>query len=271
MKNLVLTFHNVQDVNWFERTIATIGKFYTFGTLDQLYARLNGAMDEKQRMCFITFDDGERSVYEKVFPIILKLQIPIALFVSPSNIIQGGNAFWFQRVRALKRNSMENYLKDFPLNTILKMIDEEFEGKDTANLHTNINEEMFRKLLESGLVTFGAHTLNHPILANEATSVAIFEITESIKQLSLLQNKPVLYFAYPNGRSTDFAEREVNILADAGICMAFTMIPDFATNKDFFRISRVGLTKGTRAHVLAKILSPRTFVMLKKIWKKSSM
>ena len=40
MKNVVLTFHNVTDAIWFEKTIQLIGRFFTYGTLDQLYNRL---------------------------------------------------------------------------------------------------------------------------------------------------------------------------------------------------------------------------------------
>lgn len=266
MKNLVLTFHNVQDATWFENTISTIGKFYTFGTLDQLYARLKGIEDTQPRMCFITFDDGERSVYEIVFPVISRLHIPIAMFVSPSNITQGGRAFWFQRVRALGLNSMETSLKQFPLHTILQKIDEDFDGKYTANLHTNINRDMFQKLLESGLVTFGAHTLNHPILANETEAVAKEEIVQSIEQLSQLQKSPVRYFAYPNGRDSDFSEREVRTLKDQDITMAFTTIQGFAAKRDMFRIHRVGLTKGNKWHVVCKILFPRMFATIKRMF-----
>ena len=263
MKNLVLTFHNVTDSIWFERTIRLIGRWYAFGTLEQLYRRLSQGRGEMPRnMCFVTFDDGEKSVYEVVFPIIKRLNIPVAMFVSPLNICEGG-AFWFQRMRQIAPNEIE-HMKHFSLEHILAHVNE-LDPEHATDTNQNINVEMFEQLWRSGLITFGAHTQHHPILANEKDEVAMEEISKSIKQLSEMLVQPVRYFAYPNGSVKDFSQREIQILQECGVVMAFSTINGYADAKDLFRIKRVGITRGNRLHVLLKVLSPRIFMWLRNL------
>ena len=261
MKNLVLTFHNVTDAIWFEKTIQLIGRFFTYGTLDQLYDRLTNGKDNTPRnMCFITFDDGEKSVYEVVYPIIKRLNIPIAMFVSPLNIREGG-AFWFQRMRVLALHDMES-MKTLSLEEMMARINQ-LDPQGNSDTVVNINMQMFEELYASGLVTFGAHTQHHPILANESDKIANLEIVDSIKQLSDMLSHPVRYFAYPNGSTKDFSTREMKTLQELGIHMAFSTINGYADNTDLLQIKRVGITKGNRLHVFLKVLFPNLFMWLK--------
>lgn len=265
MKNIVLTFHNVTDPTWFENTLRVLARRFAFGTLDQLYERLtHGRGNMPRNMCFITFDDGEKSVYEVVYPIIKRLNIPIAMFVSPLNIHEGG-AFWFQRMRVIAPNAIED-MKKLSLTEILTHINL-LDPMGTSNAEVNINQEMFDELYESGLVTFGAHTQHHPIIANERDEIANQEIVDSIEQLSDMLQYPVRYFAYPNGSARDFSEREINILQKSDISMAFSTINGYADSADLFRIKRIGITRGNVAHVMLKVLFPNLFTCLKRLTK----
>ena len=263
MRNLVLTFHSIQDAEWFEETLRFIEKWYTFGTLDELYDRLINRKFKPRRMCFLTFDDGERSVYNVVFPILKRLHIPAAMFVSPKNVVEGG-AFWFQRMRCLEASN-EEAMKDKPLADILAYI-HKLDPQDATNVNENIDKEMFDTLVASGLITFGAHTQHHPILANETDEVAFAEISDSVRDLERLLGTKVLYFAYPNGSRRDFSEREVEILHQCGVVMAFSTIPGYATNKEMYAIQRIGITYGTRWHIMFKLLFPKAFVSIR-YWK----
>ena len=262
MKNIVLTFHNVTDANWFIKTIRRIGCFYRFGTLDQLYARLtNGRGNMSRNMCFITFDDGERSVYDVVFPAIKRLNVPIAVFVSPLNVCEGG-AFWFQRMRMIATDQLEA-MKRLPLSEILTYINQ-LDPAGITNIDANINLNMFEQLKDSGLVTFGAHTQHHPILANESDEVSECELCDSVSQLSNMLDEPVRYFAYPNGSEIDFSSREINLLKRCGVKMAFTTKNGYAYPIDLYRIQRVGITRGNILHVLLKVMFPKFFIWLKR-------
>lgn len=263
MTNLVLTFHNIQDGAWFEQTLHLIGRFYTYGTLDQLYARLSGEKKSLNRMCFLTFDDGERSVYDVIFPILQRLSIPAAMFVSPLNIREGG-AFWFQRMRQLQLQEIET-LKNLPLADICKHIDV-LDPSGATNGDLNIDIPMFEVLRKSGLVTFGAHTQHHPILSNESDDISYMEIHDSITDLEQLLGTKVRYFAYPNGGGKDFSIREINTLKQCGIDMAFSTIPGYATNGNMYSIRRIGLTCGNFLHILLKLLFPQMCIKIRR-WK----
>lgn len=261
MTNLVLTFHNIQDGAWFEQTLHLIGRFYTYGTLDQLYARLSGEKKSLNRMCFLTFDDGERSVYDVIFPILQRLSIPAAMFVSPLNIREGG-AFWFQRMRQLQFQEIET-LKNLPLADICKHIDV-LDPSGATNGDLNIDIPMFEVLRKSGLVTFGAHTQHHPVLSNESDDTSHKEIHDSIMDLERLLGTRVRYFAYPNGGKNDFSNREINTLKQCGIDMAFSTIPGYATDQDMYAVRRIGLTCGNSMHIVLKLLFPQMFVKIRK-------
>lgn len=264
MRNLVLTFHNVTDAIWFEKVLKIVKCFYHIGTIDQLYERLSGKMKNTPLwMCFLTFDDGEKSVFECVYPVIKKYQIPITLFVSPKNICQGGS-FWFQRMRMLHCDSSIEEMKKLPLQQILHEIDKR-DLLNKTDVDVNINIDMFHDMEHSGLVTYGAHTQHHPILSNETNDVAKSEIYDSISDLSKLLDYKVSYFAYPNGRICDFGEREKNLLKDCNIKMAFSTIVGFADDSDMYSIKRVGITKGNSLFITMKILCPTFFYKMKKI------
>ena len=265
MKNLVLTFHNVTDTKWFERTIQIISRFYHFGSLNDLNQRLRtGQGATPMQMCFLTFDDGEKSVYQNVYPIIKRTGTPIAVFVSPENIRNGGS-FWFQRIRLLDESRVES-MKTLCLSDINKCIND-LDPQHKSDIDSNINIDMFREMQQSGLVTFGAHTQNHPILANENNKVAEYEIKQSISELRTLLRSDVDFFAFPNGTMNDFIQRDVEYLKEMNIKLAFTMNNAFADDSDYFRVNRVGISNGGKFQIIAKILFPRLYVWLKHIIK----
>jgi peptidoglycan/xylan/chitin deacetylase (PgdA/CDA1 family) len=213
-------------------------------------------------MCFITFDDGERCVYEVVYPIIKRLNIPIAMFVSPLNICEGG-AFWFQRMRQIAPDAIES-MKILSLETICKHINQ-LDSTGISNTDMNINRKMFDELYASGLVTFGAHTQHHPILANETDEVTTLEIRESVEQLADMLAQPVRYFAYPSGSAKDFSQREIAALKQSGVLMALSTIHGYASADDLYRVKRIGVTRGNQLHVIFKILFPNAFILLKRL------
>jgi hypothetical protein len=75
--------------------------------------------------------------------------------------------------------------------------------------------------------------MNHPILPNEPYETARLEIAESIRELSTMLNTRVTSFAYPNGvPGLDFGQRELHILKQEGIKIAFSTQGKWLTNTD---------------------------------------
>ena len=81
------------------------------------------------------------------------------------------------------------------------------------------------RALEGAGVSFGPHTVTHPILSSAPDAQATLEITESWRRLAAEVAHPVPVFCYPNGRSSDFGSRETEVLRRLGLCGAVTGEP----------------------------------------------
>ena len=68
---------------------------------------------------------------------------------------------------------------------------------------------------EKGGMTFGPHSVTHPILATVAPERSAWEITESWRRLTGEVCRPVPVFCYPNGAWSDFRQDEVTVLREA--------------------------------------------------------
>jgi peptidoglycan/xylan/chitin deacetylase (PgdA/CDA1 family) len=71
--------------------------------------------------------------------------------------------------------------------------------------------------LETRGVSFGPHTVTHPVLGTTSGNQSEWEITESWARLKAEVRHPVPVFCYPNGRSRDVGEREISAVGRLGL------------------------------------------------------
>jgi len=71
--------------------------------------------------------------------------------------------------------------------------------------------------LEPRGITFGAHTLSHPILSRECAEVSAREIAGSWERIQREVTRPMPVFCYSNGRPIDFGEREIRTVRELGL------------------------------------------------------
>ncbi len=71
--------------------------------------------------------------------------------------------------------------------------------------------------LEKRGITFGPHTVTHPVLANTPSERAEAEIVDSWNRLRAEVANPVPVFCYPNGRLRDFGQREMDTVIRTGL------------------------------------------------------
>jgi peptidoglycan/xylan/chitin deacetylase (PgdA/CDA1 family) len=290
LPNTVINFHVIKDVEWMEKVLILLKKYYTFVSASELEEFYNG---EKALInaCHITVDDGDISVYYHLFPLIKKYNIPISIYVSPFSTRSGKN-FWFQEIRGYdlkillqlfnrQQNSNFRFKNKEQVNGLLKSLKIEeinrlistYREEMNLPIKNRINMELSQliELKKSGLVEIGAHTQTHPILINETFDVALYEIRSSVEELREMLNCEVRYFAYPNGNpSIDFNEREIDILKGCNIKLAFsTDINRFSKRDNPLSIPRIGITKGNRNFILAKLIFGNTWWKLKRLllWK----
>src|SRR5262249_54861760 len=82
-------------------------------------------------------------------------------------------------------------------------------------------------------MSFGAHTVTHPILARTDDDQSRREIEESWARVRQELTEPVPVFCYPNGEFTDFSSREIATLRQLGLVGAVVGVPGHATGRDF--------------------------------------
>jgi peptidoglycan/xylan/chitin deacetylase (PgdA/CDA1 family) len=100
---------------------------------------------------------------------------------------------------------------------------------------------------ESRGMSFGPHTVTHPILARATEVESGREIRESWERLRQMAHDPVPVFCYPNGQLADFAERELSVLRELKFAGAVVgtyghaSVADFAKPSGSFKVRRFGL------------------------------
>lgn len=222
----------------------------------------------------LTFDDGYRDNYSHGFALARELQIPFTLFLIPG-YIESDDYFWW---REHKRLICRAQVKEVVVKGITYHLDqhEERNALSTAierNLRnaTSVAEreaflESIRKELaiplsvvpeeeptlpltwaevqemeESGWVSFGAHTLHHPILAYLSDPVEVQHEVEDCR--TLLEQRlghPVPIFAYPVGQIQHIGEEVLKAVKKAKYKWALTTRYGFNTPRsDPFLLRRI--------------------------------
>ncbi len=272
--NLIINFHVLKDVAWFENMILFLKSRYEMTDM----AFFENIQDiRKKGFCHITFDDGDKTFYTIAYPVLKKHMVPATLFVSPY-IAANHKNFWFQEIRGydagimygilagesglsrdiLNKTPYANILKCLPLNRIHEIIAIYQKTTNTqAKPFMNMCAEEILEVENSGLINIGAHTLHHPILKNEDDENCKLEITGSITELENMLSHKIKYFAYPNGiPGMDFGKREISILQDNGITIAVTTANRFLTkNSNKFALPRFGFSHGSIRFIKLKLIA----------------
>ena len=89
--------------------------------------------------------------------------------------------------------------------------------------------DQIRELTHSG-VSFGPHSVSHPILAMEDADVSRHEITQSWARVCAEVPGALPVFCYPNGDARAFGEREERIVADLGLRASLSCMPGYVSS-----------------------------------------
>ncbi|MFH1466091.1 MAG: polysaccharide deacetylase family protein [Pseudomonadota bacterium] len=280
--NLVLLLHVVPPGPWLRETLTLVGRALRFVNAAEVAACVDGTAPLK-RTCHVTFDDGDRAVYDLAFPVLKELGVPATVFVSPKVTLEE-TSFWFQDLDTLlavgaqdalraaiaerhpadsalqRRCTLTALLKSMPFRELRGALDDAAEraGISFGGRH-NLSRAEVLELHHSGLVTFGAHTLDHPVLTNESNEDARAQIIDSVTQLSELLDAPVEHFAYPNGDAgLDFGPREQAALRECGVRVAYAADSAlYGPDTDPLAVPRAGLSGSARenaAWITARLL-----------------
>ncbi len=241
---------------------------FTLCSVDRLLQGIQSG-DLPEHAVAVTFDDGYCDNYVNAFPILKRYNIPATIFLT-TGVIGCHKTLWHDRVFAILRQTRVLELSSFgpestlPLRSLADKLQSQrqilkhlwsldAEARDSAiaelcdrlDVHDTENDALMLSWKEvsemsRGGIQFGAHTVNHPVLAWLRPEEARQEIFGSKRAIETVLNTPITSFAYPIGRSVDFTATTKTLVQEAGFSCGLTMI--FGNNPpgtDSYEIRRI--------------------------------
>ena len=243
----------------FARQVAELRERYDVLPLDDAVKRLQAGTLDGPTAC-ITFDDGYENNLSLALPVLLAHQAPASVFLA-THFIGSSDTLWTTALDAAfdEAESGRVDLSQFGLGVWsyhsveeartsgiaikTRVKDLEIERRDEVleflrahmpspspsylSAFRFLDWDQVRELEKSGLVSIGAHTVHHEIVARLASDAMRREIQDSIAKVAAECRQPSRGFAYPNGRANDFDARAEEILESAGCEFALTTIEGF--------------------------------------------
>jgi peptidoglycan/xylan/chitin deacetylase (PgdA/CDA1 family) len=213
---------------------------------------------DRRRSLVLTFDDGYYDNYTSAFTLARELQVPITIFLIPG-YIESGDSFWFIERQSLVRRAQvdkvviegRTYHLKHPgeRDLLTKTIDTHLRYATSVaereaflvmarkaldvSSSVSVQEKLMRPLTwaevremdESEWASFGAHTMNHPVLGYLSDAAEVqYEVSECRTVLEQRLGHPVTTFAYPMGKPEHIGDQGLRAAKAAGYKWAFTTI-----------------------------------------------
>ncbi len=207
----------------------------------------------------LTFDDGYHDNYTYGFALARELQVPFTIFLIPG-YIESGEPFWWREGERLvcdaqvdvvaieghtyhlgqleERRALAQII-DTRAHHAQSIAERETFLADTRGalgVFSSVGEEegalpltwvQVREMEESGIVSFGAHTMRHPILGYLADPAEVQqEVGECRRVLEQQLGHPVRTFAYPVGKPEHIGVEGLQAVKEAGYRWALTTIEE---------------------------------------------
>lgn len=243
--------------------------------LEELYApEESRQLADRRTPLVLTFDDGYHDNYTHAFALAHELQVPITIFLIPG-YVESGDYFWWGEGRRLVRRATvyeaaidgQTYHLRQPAEReqLSQAIDSRLRfatsvtereaflmaTRQVLAVPTSITVEEegdrpltwaeIRKMQESGWVSFGGHTMHHPILAclTDPDEVRA-ELEECRAVLKRQLGRDIRAFAYPVGRPRHVGDRVIEAVHEAGYAWAVTTVSGVNTPaSDPYQLRRV--------------------------------
>lgn len=275
----ILTYHRVNDehdqffpampVSVFQSQMEHLSECYRVLPLEEMAKRIQDN-DIPDNAVVVTFDDGYRDNYTQAFPILRRLRLPATIFLA-TGVIGTDGVLWhdrvfsafrltkktaligfFERSSHLELSSLADKLKaqtqvlkilrelcesdrDFQIGRLRECLD---IGSDAKQERIMLDWEEVSHMSRGG-ISFGSHTVTHPILSrlsHEEVERQIALSSEAIEKHVRIRPRT---FAYPNGTRADFTETTKHVLKEAGyLCAVTTSFGTNAYGQDLFELKR---------------------------------
>lgn len=250
--------------------------------------------DRRGRHVMITFDDGYRDNYQFAFPSLKAHNVPATFFIATQFLDQPCISWWDEvawMIRTTTREFLDGprWLADpilidhlDPQTTIrtLLRIYKCLPGDQTTDFLNWLGQEtgcgrcpmklatdmwltwdMVREMRGAGM-SFGAHTVHHPILSRIPVSEQLWEISESRRRIEHELGESIQIFSYPVGGAASCNEHTFECLRTAGFEWAFRFRTGFRAGAmtDPLQIPRMAVERyDSRTMFRAITTLPRMF------------
>lgn len=244
--------------------------------LEELYTVYKDRHEKLDRRIplVLTFDDGYHDNYTHAFALARELHTPITIFLS-TGYIENGTRFWWLESKYLVEHAQVNevtieghtyhlhqqqeredlaYMIDTRLRQATSVVEREkflsvvseilrpapsLDAEEQAMLPLTWAE--VQEMDRTGWVSFGAHTVHHPILAYLCDPTEVeHEVGECRAILEQHLNHPVRTFSYPVGQLQHITQDVLQAVQDAGYTWALTTVYGFNTlQSDPYQLKRI--------------------------------
>lgn len=231
----------------FDRQVAFLKQNFDVIGLNDLEQTIN---QPRGQFVMLTFDDGYRDNFELAFPILKSHSVPATFFIATGFVDRPRMPVWDELAWMLRTTSVKTLAANEWLPTSVSLSDQPFRRLLAVykSLGTELTEmylefladslgtgrcpislaseqwmtwDMLREM-QAGGMTFGGHTVNHPILANSTADQQDWEVGECQRRLVDELGGPIEAFSYPNGKRGDFNEFTRAALRSHGYRWAFS-------------------------------------------------
>ena len=252
---------------YFEQFLREQQERLEFISINELPERI---ANQRQGKSFgvITFDDGYEDNYTYAYPILKKLGIPFAIYVSV-NLVNDHMPIWNYPLiieRMIKKHGelnidgvryyswtkeqkdqafkqLKGLLFSLPYDKLheeFKRIFAEYLMDDVFSANT-MTWEQIEKLANDPLCTIGSHTMSHCRLTITDNKSLQYELGESKAILEQHIGKPVEHLSYPYGWKTDVSAEAIAFAPQIGYKTALRSFggPVRKQDTDLFNIKRI--------------------------------
>src|SRR5262245_37847165 len=225
-------------------------------SLDEMHRRMVERDFGRRFVCF-TFDDGYRDNKEHAYPILRRYGIPFTIYVPTSFIDREAELWWLALERVIATNDIVSCIMDgaeqrFACATVegkretyeriygwlraretdedIRVFMREMAGRYGVDMAAFCDQlcltwDELAELAADPLVTVGAHTINHPVLAKLSEGALLSELQKGRKILETKLDRPVHHLSYPYGDRTAAGPREFAMAKELGFKTAVTTRP----------------------------------------------
>lgn len=218
----ILAFHDVPDGDAFAAQLDLIGRRHVFVSGAQVArARSNGSLPKNA--VWVTFDDGDASVFRTAAPILADRSIPATAYVCPG-LLDPPTPPWWEQIEAAGRRGTGaevagRHLRGSDLVRAAKTVPDAERRRILDGLRP-IPEPLERPASAEELDAWvaagfqvGNHTWDHPCLDRCTAEEQTEQIVRAHDWLTDRFGASPTTFAYPNGDCTDHA---LGVLRDLG-------------------------------------------------------